>query len=84
MSEVMQPKWFADTKRGIGMLMVGLGTFIPLVAGYFGVTIDTATWGQFAANVASWFDVTWNVIGYVLWIWGTFRPTAPIAVMKPV
>lgn len=84
MTDYMQPKWWLDSKRGIGMAMAGLGAVIPAVAAYFGATIDAATWGQFAAEVAKWFEVTWNVIAYVLWIYGSFFPTAPLSITKPV
>ena len=84
MSDYMQPKWFLETKRGVGMLMAGVGALVPMVGAYFGVTIDAVTWGQFAAEVAKWFEITWNVMAYALWIAGSFRPSAPITVTKPV
>ena len=82
MSEVMQPKWFLETKRGVGMAMAGVGTLLPLLAAYLGVSIDVATWGTFTAEVLKWFEITWNVVGYSLWAWGSFRPTAPLEVVK--
>jgi hypothetical protein len=84
MSEIMQPKWWLDTKRGIGMAMAAAGTIVPLLAGYMGVTIDAATVGQLAAEIAKWFDVTWNVIAYGLMIYGMWRPSAPLSLTKPV
>lgn len=84
MSDYMQPKWWLETKRGVGMAMAAVGQLVPLLAVYMGVTIDAATVGAFAAELAKWFDITWNVIAYVLWAWGSFFPTAPLAVKKPV
>lgn len=84
MSDYMQPKFWLNTKRGVGMFMAGVGTLLPLAAAYFGVTIDAATWGSFAAEVAKWFDVTWNVIAYGLWAYGSVFPTAPLSLKKPV
>lgn len=84
MSEYMQPKWWLETKRGVGMAMAAAGQLIPLAAVYMGVTIDAANWGAFAAEVAKWFEITWNVVAYFLWIYGSFFPTAPLSVKKPV
>lgn len=84
MTDVMQPKWWLDTKRGIGMAMLALGQAVPIIGAWFGVTVDAAMVGDLAANIAQWFDVTWNVIGGVLLLWGSWRPTAPLSFTKPV
>lgn len=76
--QMTPPKPWLDTKRGVGMAMAGVGTLLPLLAAYFGVTIDAATWGAFTAEVVKWFDITWNVVGYGLWAWGSIFPTAPL------
>lgn len=80
MTDYMQPKWWLSTKRGIGMAMVAVGAVVPVVGAYMGLTIDVATWGQFTAAVAQWFEVTWNVVAYGLWLFGSFYPTAPLTV----
>lgn len=83
LKDFVAPKWWLDTKRGIGMFMVGLGTAVPVLGAWFGVTLDPAVITETGQQVAVWFDVTWNIVGFVLWVWGSFRPTAPLAVMKP-
>jgi hypothetical protein len=84
MSDYMQPKWWLETKRGVGMAMVALGVAVPMIAGWTGVTIDPATVGAMGAEIAKWFEVTWNVVAYALWLMGSFRPSAPITIAKPV
>lgn len=76
------PKWWLDTKRGVGMAMVGLGTLVPILGAWFGVTVDASTVGELGTTLAQWFDVTWNVVGTVLWVVGSFFPTAPLKLTK--
>jgi hypothetical protein len=76
------PKIWYDTKRGVGMAMVGLGTLVPVLAAWFGVTVDPAVVGELGAEMAKWFDITWNVVGTVIWVVGSIWPTAPLKFVK--
>jgi hypothetical protein len=82
MTKIVPPKWWLDTKRGVGMAMLAAGQIVPVVGMWLGVSVDTATVGEFAATVATWFDVTWNVIGGALLIYGAFFPTAPLKLTR--
>jgi hypothetical protein len=84
MSDYMQPKWFLETKRGVGMAMAAVGVAIPMIAVWTGVTLDAASVGAFTSELVKWFEVTWNVVAYVMWVWGSFFPSAPLSVRKPV
>jgi hypothetical protein len=83
------PKWWLDTKRGIGMFMVATGHAVPaiamMVATFFNIDLhlDAAAWAEFGTTVAAWFDLTWTIVGYVLWVIGSIWPTAPLALKDP-
>jgi len=84
MSDVMQPKWWLATKRGWGILLAGGATFIPMVATLVGLPIDASTVGVGGEIVTNWLESTGQLIGFGLLVWGSFRPTAPLSVTKPV
>jgi hypothetical protein len=78
------PKWWLDTKRGVGTLVLAVGQLVPLVGVWTGVSVDPAVVGDLAANLATWFEVTWNVVGGGLLLWGAWRPTSgPITLFDP-
>ena len=86
LKDVVQPKWVMETKRGWGMVLTFAGTVVPLVNLYgaqYGIHIEPpmiALFGEAVGNVISSVGVA---IGVVLWVWGSFRPTAPLNAMPP-
>lgn len=84
----MQPKWWLETKRGWGMLItavMGLITYAgPLLSQWTGIPIDAAFVGLVGQVVANLLEAIGFCIGFYLWVVGSFRPTAPITVTKPV
>ena len=87
LKDIVEPKWALATKRGWGMLLAGVSTVLPFVNEYtkgkWGVSIDApvvALAGEVGANLI---DAVGLAVGYGLWIWGTFRPSAPLTVLPP-
>jgi len=81
-----EPKVWYETKRGIGMAMAAISAVLPVImttaGGWLGINVDMSQWSEFSQNVAKWFDLTWTLVGYVLWVYGSFRPTAPIVLRR--
>lgn len=84
--DVVAPKWVPTTKRGIGMIVTFFTAVLPILSGWLatkGVHIDApmvALFGQALGNVV---DAVGTFVGLVLWVWGSFKPTAPLAVLPP-
>jgi len=87
MTEIVPPKWWLATKRGWGMLITGVMAGLPLAAGliysWFGVNITPEMVSNVNTAVLDWIEATGTVIGVALWVYGSFRPTAPLTVGKP-
>lgn len=81
--DVVMPKWFLDTKRGIGMVMAAMPPLVGFVGAYFGVTVDVATVGTLVTGVVDWVGFGIQVVGYGLWAYGSMYPTAPLTLMRP-
>jgi len=86
MDEIMQPKWVLATKRGWGMTITGLTSLLPLldtwVSMKWGVHISAPVVdlvGQAGTHVL---DAIGMAVGVVLWVWGSFRPTAPLTLFR--
>ncbi len=82
--EEMKPKWVLTTKRGIGMLMVVLASVMPVAGAWvkakWGWEVDAPMVAVFGERLYGVVDAVALVSGFVLWVWGSFRPTAPLSV----
>jgi hypothetical protein len=86
LKDVAKPKWMLETKRGWGMVLTFIGTTLPFVSmlahQYLGVKIDAPMVALVGEAVNQLIDSAAVVIGVFLWVWGSFRPTAPIALLR--
>jgi hypothetical protein len=86
LKDIVQPKWVMATKRGWGMLLTFAGTVVPLINLYgaqYNIHVEppmVSLLGEAVGNVISSVGVA---AGVVLWVWGSFRPTAPVTVAPP-
>lgn len=82
LKDIEKPKWALETKRGWGMALTFLGTAMPFVTvmakQYFDINIDAAMVAVVGEAVSQLIDSVAVVAGVVLWVWGSFRPTAPL------
>lgn len=78
-----EPKWMLATKRGWGLVIMGAGFALPLLAGYMGITYDPGAVNTLAADGVAWVAATGKLVGSVMALYGMFRPTAPMTVLPP-
>ena len=78
---IEQPKWVLSTKRGWGMVITGLTVAVPLIAQFTGLPLDQAVVNTVGQTVATGIDVVGTLVGVGLWIYGSFRPTAPLKLL---
>jgi hypothetical protein len=84
--DVVKPKWALETKRGWGMVLTFAGTVMPMVNMWLatkGVHVDAPMITLFGEAVNQLIDSVAVVAGVALWVWGSFRPTAPVTVLPP-
>lgn len=84
--DVVQPKWVMSTKRGWGMLLTFVSTMLPMLNIWLsgkGINIDGPMVAIFGEAVTQLIDAIGLVVGVALWVWGSFRPTAPVTVLPP-
>ena len=82
LKDVVAPKWVLSTKRGWGMLLTFAGTALPFVNMYanqwFGVHIDAPMISLVGDSVTNLLNDFGTFVGVCLWVYGSFRPTAPL------
>lgn len=82
--EITKPKFILDTKRGWGMLITGVAAMVPFLSYYVeawtGVKLDAAMVAMLGEAGVMVIDAAATVVGVGLWVWGSFRPTAPLVV----
>lgn len=87
LKDIEKPKWALETKRGWGMVLTFAGTLMPVITIYskqwFGVAIDAPMVALVGEAVSGVIDAVAVAAGVVLWVWGSFRPTAQINVLPP-
>jgi hypothetical protein len=85
LKDIVQPKWVAETKRGWGMILTFAGTVLPMVNMWVqsktGVAIDAPMVALFGEAVNNVISSVGTFVGVCLWVWGSFRPTAPVTLM---
>jgi hypothetical protein len=85
--DIEKPKWAMATKRGWGMALTFAGTLLPFVNMWVknktGVEIDAPMVALVGEAVGGVIDAVAVATGVVLWVWGSFRPSAPITVLPP-
>lgn len=86
LKDIVKPKWALETKRGWGMALTFVGTAMPFVTvmakQYFGINIDAGMVALVGEAVTNLIDSVAVVSGVVLWVWGSFRPTAPLTLLR--
>lgn len=86
MVDVVPPKWVMTTKRGWGMFITFVVTLLPMLNLWLAskgweVTIPMVqTIGSAGVGVI---EAVGFAVGVALWVWGSFRPTAPLTVLPP-
>lgn len=87
LKDISQPKWVPTTKRGVGMILAFFTTLLPFISGYvkvhYGVTLDAPLVALFGEVLTNLITTVGTVVGFVLWVWGSFRPTGPLTVLPP-
>lgn len=86
LKDVVAPKWIFATKRGWGMVITFVTTMLPMLNVWMsgmGYSIDPGLVSLVGETGAQLLDTVGLVIGVALWVWGSFRPTAPITVLPP-
>jgi len=86
MKDIVAPKWMMATKRGWGMVIAGLSAGLPMFSWWLagkGINVDLPMITLFGETVSQMLDSVGLVVGFVLWVWGSMRPTAPITVLPP-
>ena len=87
MTEIVPPKWWLQTKRGWGMVITFVTAVLPVfgvwVSSLLGVDITPDLVSALDSVVLRWIEASGTVLGLALWVWGSFRPTAPLQVSKP-
>lgn len=81
MTDVMQPKFVLSTKRGWGMVITAVTTAIPVVnlfGASKGIHIDGPMVALVGQSVGAALDAIGVACGVMLWVWGSFKPTAPL------
>lgn len=84
--DMVPPKWVLSTKRGWGMLITFVSTMLPVVSVWLaakGINIEPGMVTQLGEAVGNLIEQVGVVVGLVLWVWGSFRPTAPITMVPP-
>lgn len=85
LKDVTAPKWVFATKRGWGMALTFLASVLPFVnvfvKKYTGIEIDAPMVSLVGEAVTHLIDSVGLAVGVALWVWGSFRPTAPLTVM---
>lgn len=86
MKDVVPPKWVLSTKRGWGMFITFVMTLLPMLNVWLtskGIEISAPMVQLVGSGVAGVIDAVGILIGIALWVWGSFRPTAPLTVLPP-
>lgn len=86
MKDVVAPKWVMSTKRGWGMALTFVSTLMPMInvwlAGW-GVHLDAPMVALIGEAGTQLIDSLGLAVGVALWVWGSFKPTAPLTVAPP-
>lgn len=69
------------SKRGWGLIIMGLGFGLPVLATYLGVTYDANAVNTFAADGVNLIGQGFKFVGSALALWGMFRPTGKLVIL---
>lgn len=87
LKDIVAPKWVLSTKRGWGMVLTFAGSLLPFVNMWVkaktGIEIDAPMVALIGEAMANAIDAVGVLVGVLLWVWGSFRPTAPLTVLPP-
>jgi len=86
LKDVVAPKWVLSTKRGWGMVLTFVGTALPFVNVYatqwLGHPLDAGMVALVGQSVTNFIEAVGQVAGVALWVYGSFRPTAPLQLAR--
>jgi len=64
--------------------LVGITALAPIIGMQLGIKIDPSTVGTLVNAIVSWVGTGAQIVGYALWLYGSFQPSATLTVLPKV